>query len=135
MKPPPAKLSSMSHLGIHDHRDHDVMKSNDSGLRRPLQQAFLSPYTARSPRSGGSGHQRHGTRSGSSSSHIGSAGRPHETLVRRRGSSEHQGHQGNHMSRGRDHKEYREVTDFDVREDLRSWQVEISPRPQGDTTT
>lgn len=65
------------------------------------------------------GHRRHGTRSG-----HGSAGSD-DTMVSGRGSIEQQmpaSMRGDNHGH-RNHKDYGEVTEFDIREDLKSWVV------------
>lgn len=127
----------------------DTSSISDAESRRTVRPAFLSPdIAADSYRNGhshtpvGNGnspgkqdqtrghHRRHGTRSGNGSgdsSSSGGGGGSGDTTISGRGSIEAQmpdsprDQQGHH--RPRDQKEYKEVTEFDIREDLRSWIV------------
>ena len=119
----------------------DTSSISDAESRRTAKPAFLSPDTAGHEFQNGHGHghghahgngnnkeeqrghRRHGTRSGhgSGSSNGGSG----DTVVGVRGSIEQQMPDSvrGHGRRDRDQKEYKEVTEFDIREDLRSWLV------------
>jgi N-terminal C2 in EEIG1 and EHBP1 proteins len=117
----------------------DTSSTSDAESRRTPRAAFLSPDVAedafRNSHGGGNGngngngkqeqtgHRRHGTRSGhgSGSSNGGSG----DTVISGRGSIEQQMSQSMRGpgNRHRDHKEYNEVTEFDIRQDLRSWIV------------
>jgi hypothetical protein len=116
---------------------YDMSSISDAESRRTGGPAFLSPDTAGNAYRNGhgrgdangsgkqeqTGHRRHGTRSGNGSgSSNGGSG---DTTISGRGSIEQQMPESmrGHGNRHRDQKEYKEVTEFDIREDLRSWMV------------
>lgn len=117
----------------------DASSTSDLDSRRTPRPAFLPPdATPDAFRNGNgagatdgsakqeqerAGHRRHGTRSGNGNgSSNGGAG---DSAVSGRASIEQQMPQSMRGPghRHRDHKEYKEVTEFDIREDLSSWIV------------
>ena len=117
----------------------ETSSMSDAESRRTVRPAFLSPDTASDGFRNGHGHghanengidkeeqrghRKHGTRSGHGSGSLnGGSG---DTVVGVRGSMEQQMPDSIRRPgrRDRDQKEYKEVTEFDIREDLRSWMV------------
>ena len=138
MRPPEKIHGWRSAKNAAGRTDGDETSSmSDAESRRTVRPTFLSPDTANDAFPNGHrhghangndkeeqrGHRRHGTRSGhgSGSSNGGSG----DTTVSVRGSIEQQMPESmrGHGNRHRDQKEYKEVTEFDIREDLRSWMV------------
>jgi hypothetical protein len=112
----------------------DTSSTSDAESKRTVTPAFLSPSTAdegfrnghnhgnanRNGKQEQQGHRRHGTRSGNGNgSSTGGSG---DSVISVRGSIEQQMPESM-ARRHRDQKEYKEVTEFDIREDLRSWIV------------
>jgi len=87
--------------------------SSDTDSRRTIRPTHLSPDTAR-------GYHRRGNSSTDlPNSHMSLA-----SSVSGRASIEQQ-MQHSHQGHRRKHTEYKEVTEFDLRDDLRSWQVSV----------
>lgn len=103
----------------------DSSTSSDPDSRRGTSVGLLTPDTART------GHRRGGS-SGSGSGNEAASGShaPILSSVSGRGSIEqqmqhsqpsHHGHHDRHHHRRKGQREYREITEFDLRDDLRSW--------------
>jgi hypothetical protein len=140
MKPPEKVHGWRSAKGAAGRTEGDDPSSmSDAEAKRTARSAFLSPDAAggafRTGNTGAggangngkqdqTGHRRHGSRSGHGS---GSSPGPGDTStpISGRGSIEQQMPESmrGHGNRHRDHKEYKEVTEFDIREDLSSWMV------------
>lgn len=137
MKPPKKVHGRKNVKGAAGRTDGDDTSSmSDAESKRTARPAFLSPDAAgdafRDVNGAGganvngkqepTGHRRHGTRSGHGSR---SSPGPRDSPISGRGSIEQQMPESMraHGNRHRDHKEYKEVTEFDIREDLRSWMV------------
>ena len=136
MQPPQPPGRTYQTLITRHPRDESVGSgsTSDSESRRTITPHHLSPVMARhghvhEPDQGGI-HRRFGSRSQDSPSSP--ASRPHhERAVSGVGSMEqhiqHHGHHGPGAQHGdgrrRQNGVHREVTEFDIREDLRSWQI------------
>lgn len=134
MKPPPHIRTGGWHTKREGDRE-DTGSMSEAESRRTVRPSFLSPGTARDGNDNGSGngnsngrqeqarsHRRHGTRSGSDGALFTRNGSG-DTAVSGRGSIEGQMPESINGHRRREHKDYREVTEFDIRPDLRSWKI------------
>ena len=129
MKPPPHTTRKGGWTTKKEREGEDASSMSEAESRRTLRPAFLSPDSANGNSNGGGrheqhhkGHRRHGTRSGSDAASLASGGSG-DTVVSGRGSIEQQMHDSENGHRRRNQKEYKEVTEFDIRDDLRSWKV------------
>jgi len=98
----------------------DSSNSSDADSRRGLMHSSPTPDTMRN------GHRRGGSGNDPSSPYSSIA------TISGRGSIEQQiqmsqpGHNSHHYHRRKGQGEFREITEFDLRDDLRSWQVDVT---------
>jgi len=129
MKPPPHATRNGGWMTKKARDGEDTSSMSEAESRRTVRPAFLSPDTVHGNENGNArheeqkkGHRRHGTRSGSDAATLTSGGSG-DTAVSGRGSIEQQMNESVNGHRRRNQKEYKEVTEFNIREDLRSWKV------------
>ena len=105
-------------------KDHtDPTNTSDANSKRKLKTTFVSPDPVNTGRGEGYGHRRHGTRSGNRKFDSESSSSSSGTTRSGRSSIEQQVHHINKEHKRRDQRILKEVTEFDLREDLRSWEI------------
>jgi N-terminal C2 in EEIG1 and EHBP1 proteins len=134
MKPPPlitkSRFSPRSQPAsptLIDDAGGDSASVNESDSKRTVRNQFLTPDMARRGPDSGKGDNRNGQwRSTNKSSNAEGASPNVPTIsgVSGRESIEQQMHLSGKDKRGKAQRSVREVSEFDIREDLRSWEIE-----------
>lgn len=117
MNLPPA-VRKLGHSVRTSSRD-DSSNSSDADSRRGTMQGHLTPDMARNGhRRGGSGNEASNSQTSNTSS---VSGRGSIEQQMQHSQPSHSSHHHHHRRKGQ--QEYREITEFDLRDDLRSWQL------------
>lgn len=112
MQPPKSTIKLQPSPRFTDRDDSLGSSSSDVESRRPVTPRHLTPEMART------GHRRNRSSEASTAHSTHSS-----TATIRPGMDQHHDHRQEH--RRRKHDEQPELTEFDLREDLRSWQVRV----------
>lgn len=134
MKPPPpvpkSRFSPPSQPGSPrqvDETGGDSTSVSESESRRTIRNLFLTPSTVRRGQQAEKGDNRNGQWRSPSNRTNADGGSPNPSTtsgVSGRGSIEQQMHLGDKDKRKKGPTSVREVSEFDIREDLRSWEIE-----------
>jgi len=112
-------------------REESLGSSSSDEPRRPAtpRSQHLTPQMANGNANGhGHGHRRGGSGDGGNTNGQLGGAAPMGTVSGRSSIEQqmrHASQQDHHHSRRRDRADYRELTEFDLRDDLRSWQVRV----------
>jgi len=117
--PPKAKPAMHSRLGSREESLHTSSSSDEMRASATPRPNLLTPMTGGNEVRPGHGHRRGLSRDSPSMHNV------TQTAVSGRSSIDQQVHASQQEHRRRDRTDYHEYTEFDLRDDLRSWQVKV----------